>query len=84
MGALLTLPAYDTGGLLVSWKKKNFPALEGPVAWSGLPKLEGSFAGSSATAMARPLRDSSEWSIEEKADRDHLTQRDNLTIRKEN
>jgi hypothetical protein len=34
MGALLTLPANDTGGLLVLWKKTNFPALGGPVVWS--------------------------------------------------
>lgn len=54
----------------MSWKK-NFPALEGPV-WSGLLTLEGSFAVSSAAiGVARPLRDSSEWSTE-KGDRDHL------------
>jgi hypothetical protein len=34
MEALLTLLAYDMGGLLASWKKKNFSALEGPAVWS--------------------------------------------------
>jgi hypothetical protein len=66
-------------------KKKNFPALEGPVVWARLPTLEGSFSGSSAAmGMARPLRDSSKWSIEEKADRDHLTRMGNPTTRKKN
>lgn len=56
--------------------------LDNLVVWSGIPTLEGSFAGSSAAmGMARPLRD---WSIDEKTDRDHLMRMDNPTIRKNN